>query len=262
MKKNKRDHNLYVAIVVGLVTITLALGAIIVTAISSGYSVYVGTLSSQYIEAYGSNIRESYFIWIVIIIGITVIGAVILALLSKKIYNIINPPTVEIAGIEYRIDKTKTLDLSNKNLKDTDISSLSELKNLTMLLLDNNQISDISTLTELKNLTDLYLNNNQISDISALTELKNLTKLVLYNNQISDISALAELKNLIELHVRSNQISDISALSELKNLTYLNLFGCVKIKDEHLLSLSRKNKNISTIIKPDGTQIYNIYPRQ
>lgn len=123
----------------------------------------------------------------------------------------------------------------------SDISALSELKNLTELSLYQNSVSDISALSGLKNLTKLYLHTNAISDISALSELKNLTILTLSGNNIHDISALSGLKNLVVLDVRAsdldadieekleelgysvnhNAISDFSVVLELPNLQHI-----------------------------------------
>ena len=141
--------------------------------------------------------------------------------------------------------------LGNNNI--SDISALSELKNLTQLWLSSNNISDISASSELKNLDRLNLYNNNISDISALSGLTNLHTLWLQDNNISDISALSELKNLNTLTLNSNNISDISALSELKNLDRLSLYNN-NISDISALSelknldrLNLYNNNISDI---------------
>lgn len=106
-----------------------------------------------------------------------------------------------------------------------DISALSNLTNLKVLYLYDNQISDISVLGYLTNLEQLYLDANQISDISVLSNLTNLEILHINYNQISDISALANLTNLRELSLYNNQISDVSPLSNLMNLEALWLFN-------------------------------------
>lgn len=55
-----------------------------------------------------------------------------------------------------------------------------------------NQISDLSPLSDLKNLTGLWLGDNQITDVSPLSNLTNLSVLGLENNQIEDISPLLD----------------------------------------------------------------------
>ena len=119
----------------------------------------------------------------------------------------------------------------------TDISAISNLINLTVLVLPNNSISDLTPLTGLTKLEYLDLSNNHISDISPLVRLTNLKTLFLSNNNISDLSPLAGLTNLnfldlsnfilegndIDSLINLNQISDLNPLSGLTNLVILVL---------------------------------------
>jgi len=71
-------------------------------------------------------------------------------------------------------------------------------------------LSQITGLSNLRNLKTLDLSNNQIGDLKGITELKNLTHLVLPNNQISDLSNLEYIKtlsNLQFLDLCGNEIS-------------------------------------------------------
>jgi internalin A len=62
------------------------------------------------------------------------------------------------------------------------------------LVLDNNQISDISPLSELRNLGELHLENNQISDIRPLAGLEKLFSLyIMEGNNITDWSPVAHV---------------------------------------------------------------------
>jgi Leucine-rich repeat (LRR) protein len=82
-----------------------------------------------------------------------------------------------------------------------------QLKTLTSLRLDENEISDIQPLAGLTNLTTLYFYWNKISDIQPLAGLTNLTILYLDNNKISDIQPLAGLTNLTKLYLSGNPIA-------------------------------------------------------
>ena len=77
---------------------------------------------------------------------------------------------------------------------------------------NSNDISNLSPLSNLTNLTGLILGGNSISDISALSNLTNLTVLDLGVNSISDVSALSSLTNLEGLYLGENSISDLSPL--------------------------------------------------
>ncbi len=113
------------------------------------------------------------------------------------------------------------LDLSLNQL--TDISILSQLKQIRTLYLNGNQLTDISALSHLKQITTLNLSKNQLTDISVLSQLKQLTALYLSNNRLIDISTLSYLKQLETLDLKNNQITDISALHDLKQLKQLGL---------------------------------------
>lgn len=107
----------------------------------------------------------------------------------------------------------------------SDLSFLLPLKDkLTLLDLTQNLISDISILSNFKQLWDLILTKNQIKNISALSELTNLSALLLEDNQIQDIDALTNLTNLRMLIIDRNQIENINPLSNLINLDYLSMY--------------------------------------
>jgi hypothetical protein len=94
---------------------------------------------------------------------------------------------------------------------------------ITVLGLDNNNITDLTPLAGLTNLTYLYLNDNNISDLSPLAGLTNLEVLWLDNNNITDLTPLAGLTNLVVLYLPFNNITDVTPLAGLTNLTELSL---------------------------------------
>ena len=98
-----------------------------------------------------------------------------------------------------------------------------ELKSVTWLDLDGNQISDVTPLKGLTHLTTLDLKNNQISDFTPLKDLTQLTSLNLDQNQISVFTPLKDLTQLYHLHLGGNQISDVTPLKDLTHLDTLSL---------------------------------------
>lgn len=127
----------------------------------------------------------------------------------------------------------------------TDISMLSQLKNLNQLDLDGNPISnpsvlgnltnlkslsmiscgvkDISFLSNLTNLEHLNLLRNKITNIDSIISLNKLKSLNIANNMISDISPINTQLNLRSLTFNNNQIKDISSIKNLRNLTFLDI---------------------------------------
>ena len=82
----------------------------------------------------------------------------------------------------------------------------SDMLNLITLSAEDKGISSLVGIEYARNLTVLVLRNNQISDISTLSELTNLRGLALADNQINDISPLIELENLTYLNLRGNPL--------------------------------------------------------
>jgi len=82
-----------------------------------------------------------------------------------------------------------------------------------------NYVSDLSPISNLRQLTVLEAHWNEISDISALSELTMLTKIDLGRNEISDISPLGNLPNLNIVFLGWNNISDITPLIENKGIS-------------------------------------------
>ena len=78
----------------------------------------------------------------------------------ESIDDIINFPSLEYFHIEGSI---------------MDISAISNMTNISTLILDSNYITDISAISNLSNLKSLDLGGNNITDISALSKLYNLT---------------------------------------------------------------------------------------
>ena len=103
------------------------------------------------------------------------------------------------------------------------LTGLEAFTNLTVLMLDFNDITDVSPLAGLTALSDLYLSANQIADISPLAGLDSIAILNLPQNQIDDISSLAGLDTLTRLGLEWNQITDVSALAGLGSLDILGL---------------------------------------
>jgi Leucine-rich repeat (LRR) protein len=129
-----------------------------------------------------------------------------------------------LTGLEYC---TNLIDLGllNDAIDDSDLTTISKLTNLRILVLYNNQITDGSALAGLTNLEELNLMYNQISDIHCLGDLTELQQLYLTDNLIEDISPLAGMNKLQELGLAYNQIKDISVLANFNGIRVLDLGG-------------------------------------
>ena len=123
------------------------------------------------------------------------------------------------------------LDLTpvDENNKVRNIDFVQELRNLTVLNLNYNDITDISPVKNLTQLEGLFLNSNPVSDISVLSSMPWIARLDLSGTQIEDYTPLKEMEDLKTLHLYDNHITDdtidyvIDCVSCIPRLRKLNL---------------------------------------
>lgn len=132
---------------------------------------------------------------------------------------------IVIAGRSYSADTTE-IKLEGAGLKNSDIKNLKDLKKLTIVIINDNNISDLSVFSEMSWLEGLWVNNNNISDLSPLKDLKNLKYLSVEDNNISSLSPLSGTRNLEQLWCGGNPISDLSPISKNKGMIYLGVSRC------------------------------------
>uniref|UniRef100_G1NSC5 Leucine-rich repeat-containing protein 49 n=1 Tax=Myotis lucifugus TaxID=59463 RepID=G1NSC5_MYOLU len=113
------------------------------------------------------------------------------------------------------------LDLYDNHIEE--ISGLSTLRSLRVLLLGKNRIKKISNLENLKSLDVLDLHGNQIAKIENVNHLCDLRVLNLARNLLSHVDNLNGLDSLTELNLRHNQITFVRDVDNLPCLQRLFL---------------------------------------
>jgi len=142
---------------------------------------------------------------------------------------IIAPPPPHVPEIErgfeafYRQRDEK--ELTNKDLADAVASGKIPADTTALWIrLWGDNITDLSPLSELKNLKALRISDTQVSDLSPLSNMQNLQEIWIERSPVSDLSPLAGMPSLRELHIESvSTLKDITPLSEITNLTHLGL---------------------------------------
>lgn len=123
--------------------------------------------------------------------------------------------TVKIGKKSYSTSMTGTLDLSNRNLTNSDIANLKYMTKLSEIIISNNpKITDLSAVSGLTNLKKLTFHDCNVKNISFVKKLKKLTVIGCGNNGISDISPLSGLTKLEEVWIYGNKISDLTPLAD------------------------------------------------
>ena len=120
--------------------------------------------------------------------------------------------------------------------KGVDLSPLSGLTKLEVLLLGCVEIYDIAPLKPLVNLKSLWIwGCRYLSDISALSGMTNMLDLWIKGNSIQDLTPISNMKNLDRLYMEENLVQDLSPLAGLTKLTSL-LLSDNPVKDYSVLS--------------------------
>ena len=140
----------------------------------------------------------------------------------------------DLYKLQLKEEETDRIELENKCFNTYDFKVLCQLplKNLRLLVLENNQISEIKYLenAEFPLLVVLNLNNNAISDISVLEKIKfvDIEALLLRNNNIKDIRVFGKIKyeTLRAIDLRDNKIEDITPFENHQ----LSLFQCLYLQ--------------------------------
>ncbi len=111
--------------------------------------------------------------------------------------------------------------LDSPRYKSTKFEPLKYCPALQALDLGHNYIDDLTFLTPLTEMKVLILADNRIKDLSVLSQLTKLEYLELFMNDFTDLSPLSSLTNLKDLNLCRNKITDITPLLTLTNLERL-----------------------------------------
>lgn len=166
-------------------------------------------------------------LWMVDPTPTDMLGLVSLSCIAKQVDS--------LEGLQHA-SNLRELRLSDNN-RIQDISLLSGLKKLEVLVVNQNQIRDISVVADLPNLRHLDVHHNGLEDISAVADLVLLERLVVRENSIHDLQPLARLSRLKFLMLNFNPIHDIDVLAQLEAMETLNLHGTLVSDISPLLSL-------------------------
>ena len=156
----------------------------------------------------------------------------------------------DLTGLE-RFTSLEHLTIQNTRL--LDFTPIKNLK-LTHLDLTSGQIKDLSWISGMTTLKILVLYDNQITNIAPLANLTELTGLNLRGNNISDVSALSKLTKLTVFDITGNSnITDIQVIRnfskieslDLENLPKANVMqalqNCVDLSKIKKLNISNNN---------------------
>ncbi len=139
----------------------------------------------------------------------------------------------------------------------TDISFVSEMKDLKFFSIVSQNIVNLDLLKNCEDLETLYLHGTDLvnlDDLAGNTKLRALD--IEWGNPVRDISGLRKLGKLERLSISSSELTDISPIASLGSLKFLDL-SCGSISDISVLADCKSLKRLSLI---DCKQVTDISP--
>ncbi len=155
--------------------------------------------------------------------------------LEQLVRELLNHPPEMGAITNAQLAEITELDATGRDIQRLD--GIEHMRNLRILILEDNYIRDLTPLASLSRLSTLNLRNNHITSLEginfqAVLDLP-LQHLSLRHNvlrhsdgsqtRLSDISMLADLDMLTRLELRDNHIRDITPLAGLTQLEVLDI---------------------------------------
>ena len=181
-------------------------------------------------------------------------------LLSKDINDILN-----LGLFKYSLPKIIKINLTANNIESIpDI--FNSLKELKILILNNNKIEKITNLENLTKLEILELRGNKINKVEGLNNLTNLTKLTLSCNLITNIEEkdFPKIDSLLEFGVFGNYLGNENMEFDekindenIKKLT--NFIQILNIKFNNLKSLYIGGNFFTNLNEPKDNDISGNY---
>ena len=152
---------------------------------------------------------------------------------DEEIASLLNLQVLRIAG--------PTAPHSNCPIELTDISGITALKNLQILILSHHAITGIKEVTELPQLKSLFVFNNKIESLRGVEALQQLEQLYVNSNELSSIKELEHLPQLTELFINDNRLTSFEGLTE-QHADNLKRFVCLPndgVKQKEILRVER-----------------------
>ncbi len=175
------------------------------------------------------------------------------------------PVEVKIGDEMFPVTVTE-LDLSDRELTNSQITNLHHMKDLRSLNLSDNYITDLSCLAGLTKMESLHFTNNNVSDISFMKDMNELREISAENTGVSDISVLKGKTKLESVFFGDSYVTDITPIADSRGLKYVG-FNEADIPDIDALTGMTELETICfagcgiTNLEPlkDSKKLRNIY---
>lgn len=161
-------------------------------------------------------------------------GAVTATPAPQELDQILNAPALRFAGPRAHYP--------NMSFELTNLSGLSQLSKVEILVVNHQEIQSIDELAGLTQLKSLYLLDNRIEDLHPLRKLVGLEELNFPQNKVKSLKPLENLTALRVLYCSENELSNLDGIS-VKHRTSLKSFYVMpneNLPDHEIMKFERK----------------------
>lgn len=113
----------------------------------------------------------------------------------------------------------------NMSFQLTNLSGISQLINLEILVVTDHKVETIGELKPLTRLSSLFLYNNRIKSLEGIEGLISLWQLYAQSNKIESILPVQKLVNLKEFYINDNCVTSLEGLTA-EHADKLEMFFC------------------------------------
>lgn len=152
----------------------------------------------------------------------------------NELEQLYNAPALRFAG--------PSAPFPNMSVELTDLSGITALSNLQILILIHHQVSSLEALSNMAGIKKLFLYNNQIHSLAGIEGLTHLEQLYVQCNKIDSIIPVKTLVKLREFYIHDNNISSFDGLTD-EHSDNLEMFVCKpndQIKQKEMLRIERE----------------------
>jgi hypothetical protein len=123
---------------------------------------------------------------------------------AEKLAGIFNLPVIRMAGPGAMFP--------NMSISLEDLSGVSELVNLEILVVVNHRISSLQGLSKLSRLHSLFVFSNEIVSLEGIEALPGLKQLFINDNKIDSLLPLSGLVHLETIHCAHNKLVSLEGI--------------------------------------------------
>ena len=152
----------------------------------------------------------------------------------NELEQVYNAPALRFAG--------PSAPFPNMSVELTDLSGITALSNLQILILIHHPVSSLEALSTMIGIKKLFLYNNQIHSLEGIEGLTHLEQLYVQCNNIDSIKPVKTLVKLREFYIHDNNISSLDGLTE-EHADNLEMFVCKpndQLKQKEVLRIERE----------------------